>query len=86
MYRYRYINKHSQFGRTTCTLILDDLETQMPSVRIDKEFGMPINQIDEETFYQEAAREIQNAQQAYNDAQAALAAQAAADAADNGDQ
>lgn len=82
MYRYRYINKSSQFGRTTCTLILDDLEGQMPSVRIDKEFGFPIDQLDDETLYQEAAFEIQTAQQAYDDAQAQLAADAANDSGD----
>jgi hypothetical protein len=84
MYRYRYINMCSQFGRTNCTLLLDDLETQMPSVRIDKEFGMPLNELDDETLYQEAAIEIVNATQAYNDAQAELAAEAAADDIDPG--
>lgn len=84
MYRYRYINMCSQFGRTNCTLILDDLETQMPSVRIDKEFNLPKDQLDDETLYQEAAFEITNATQAYNDQQAELAAQAAADDSDSG--
>jgi hypothetical protein len=58
----------------------------MPTVRIDKEFGMPFNKIDEEMLFQQASVEIQVAQQAWNDQQAALAAQAAADAAANGDQ
>jgi len=66
VYRHRYINKTSQFGRTNCTLILDDLEGTMPSVRIDKEFLVPSNQLDEETLYQEAAKEIRSAQQAYD--------------------
>jgi hypothetical protein len=74
VYRYRYINQHSQFGRTTCTLILSDLEGDMPDVRIDKEFGMSANQLDNEILYQEAAKEIMAAQQVYNDVQAALAA------------
>jgi hypothetical protein len=80
MYRYRYVNMHSQFGRTACTLLLDDLEGDMPSVRIDKEFGMPISQIDDETLYQAASLEIQTAQGAY-DAYLAEQAQTTADAA-----
>ena len=73
MYRYRYINQISQFGRTQCTLILDDLETQMPQVRIEKEFGVPADQLDDETLYQEAAFEITVAQANYDAAQATLA-------------
>ena len=81
MYRYRYINQLSQFGRTSCTLILDDIEGDMPTVRLEKEFGMSSDQLDSEILYAEAAKEIKVAQQAYNDQQAELAAQAAADAA-----
>lgn len=80
MYRYRYINQSTQFGRTTCTLLLDDLETGMPSVRVDKEFGVPLVQLDAETMYQAAAVEIMNAQAAYDTAQA-VQAQADEDAA-----
>ncbi len=79
MYRYRYINTHSQFGRTTCTLMLDDLETDMPEVVIYKEFNVPLEQLDDETLYQEASIEIVNAQAAY-DAWSALQDQAEADA------
>jgi hypothetical protein len=66
MYNYRYINECSQFGRTTCTLILDDLEGEMPSVRMDLEFGVPSNQLDDETLYQAAAIQIQAAVAAYD--------------------
>jgi hypothetical protein len=75
MYRYRYINKLSQFGRTNCTLILDDLEGKMPSIRLEKEFGMPLEHLDEETLYVEASKEIKNAQQAYDDQLAVLASE-----------
>jgi hypothetical protein len=78
-YRYRYINTHTQFGRTSCTLILNDLETGMPDVRIDKEFNVSLSQLDAEMLYQAAAVEIQVAQIAYN-AWAAQQAQADADA------
>lgn len=81
MYRYRYINQLSQFGRTSYTLILDDLEGDMPVIRLEKEFGMPIDQIDNEFLYQEASKEIKIAQQDYNDQQAELAAKIEADAA-----
>lgn len=67
MYRYRYINKHEQFGRTSYVLILEDLESSMPTVRIEKEFGLTSKDIDEDFLYKEASREIQIAQQAYND-------------------
>jgi hypothetical protein len=100
MYRYRYINTQSQFGRTSCLLVLSDLETGMPEVRIYKEFGVMADQLDDETLYQAASIEIQNAQAAYDAwaadqaaqqaqcaANQAAEAQAIADAiaADNGD-
>ena len=70
MYRHRYINKLSQFGRTSCTLILEDLEGSMPMVRIEKEFAASLEELDEEVFYQEASKEIRIAQQAYDTQQA----------------
>lgn len=39
----------------------------MPSVRIDKEFGVPSDQLDSETLFQEAKKEILIAQQAYDE-------------------
>lgn len=66
MYRYRYINQHSQFGRTTCTLILEDLEGNMPLIRIDKEFAASKEDLDQELLYQEARKEILLAQQNYD--------------------
>lgn len=71
MYRYRYINKISQFGRTSCTLILDDLEGNMPTVRLEKEFNLDDNSLDKEVLYQEASKEIKIAQQAYDEMLAA---------------
>lgn len=67
MYRYRYINKHFQFGRTSYTLLLEDLEGILPSIRIEKEFSLDPNQIDEDFLFQEAKKDITVAQQAYND-------------------
>jgi hypothetical protein len=84
VYRYRYINTQSQHGRTFSTLILEDLETDMPDVRIDKEFGIPLDQLDDEMLYQAASYEIQIAQQAYDNwmaEQQAISDQEAADAA-----
>ena len=65
MYRYRYINKHCQFGRTNYTLILEDLENEMPTVRIEKEFGIDKELIDEDFLYTEAKKDIISAQEAY---------------------
>jgi hypothetical protein len=84
MYRPRYINKIEQFGRTSYTLILEDLEGAMPIVRLDKEFGCPSAQIDDEMLYQAASVEIKAANQAYSDYLAAQVLEAAAD--DGGDQ
>jgi hypothetical protein len=70
MYRHRYINILSQFGRTSCTLILDDLEGNMPTIRLEKEFNMTADQLDNEILYQEASKEIRASQQAYDEQQA----------------
>jgi hypothetical protein len=87
MYRFRYINKHVQFGQLNCTLVLDDLEGSMPSVRVEKQFTIDNdNEIDDETLYQEASKEIRIAQINYDTQQAELAAQQAIDDASSGDQ
>jgi len=59
----------------------------MPEVRIDKEFDVPMNELDAETLYQAAASEIVTAQAAYDAwaadqaaQQAEMQAQQAADA------
>ena len=75
MYRHRYINQHSQFGRTYCTLILEDLEGDMPLVRIDKEFGFELQDLDQEVLFQEARKEIIAAQLNYNQSLALIAEQ-----------
>lgn len=71
MYRFRYINKHFQFGRTNYTLLLEDLEGDMPAVRVEKEFALSPEQIDSDFLYQEARKEILAAQEAYNEMLAA---------------
>jgi len=81
MYRYRFINKHVQFGATNYTLVLEDLEDGMPMVRVEKSFKIDPSQIDDSFLYSQAAPEIISATNAYNQAQADLAAQA-----DSGDQ
>lgn len=82
MYRYRYINQMTQYGRTLCTLVLSDLETGMPEVRVDKEFDVPASDLDAETLYQAAATEIIAAQASYDAWVADQAAQAAQSAED----
>lgn len=72
MYRYRYINKHEQYGRTSYTLLLQDIEAGMPDIRIEKEFGMLSKDIDDEVLFQEAAKEIAAGIQAYSDYLASL--------------
>lgn len=88
MYRYRYINKMFQFGETSYSLILQDLESGMPTVRIEKTFNVDPLTIDENFLYDQAAIEITNAIQAYNDAQIAAENAANTDASqdDSGDQ
>jgi hypothetical protein len=81
MYRYRYINKHVQFGATNFTLVLEDLEDGMPTVRLEKCFHVNPSQIDESFLYTHAAPEIIAATNAFNAAQAELQAQV-----DSGDQ
>jgi hypothetical protein len=59
MYRYRYINKHSQFGYTDYTLILEDLEEDPEkAIRIEKSFNIDPQLIDSDFLYQEARKEI----------------------------
>lgn len=60
MYRYRYINKHYQFGYTTYTLVLEDLENSLPTVRLDKSFNTDPQLIDDDFLYQEARKDILN--------------------------
>lgn len=72
MYRYRYINKFCQFGRTSCTLILEDLEDDMPLVRIEKEFPLELSHIDSEFLYQDASKEIKAATIAYREQEEAV--------------
>lgn len=86
MYRYRYINKHYQFGQTNYTLILEDLEDGMPSVRIEKSFSMDPSAIDADFLYVEASKDIINAIQAAADAVAAVQVAADQAIADQGDQ
>lgn len=81
MYRYRFINKHFQFGQTNYSLILEDFEDGMPTVRIEKSFSMDPTLIDDDFLASQAMPEIQNYTQAFRDAQALLA-----DDADQGDQ
>lgn len=64
-YRYRYINKLIQFGKITYTLILQDLEGDMPEMRLDKQFDA----VDDEILYQEASKEIISATKLYNSLQ-----------------
>jgi hypothetical protein len=79
MYRYRYINKHYQFGQTNYSLILEDLEDGMPTVRIEKSFNMQPSDIDDGFLATQANNDIMAAIQAAADA--AVAAQAALDQA-----
>lgn len=58
MYRYRYINKHFQFGETSYSLILEDLEGGMPLVRIEKIFKLDPSLLDDDYLYTEASKEI----------------------------
>lgn len=69
MYTYRYINKLTQFNSTGYSLILTDLSIPN-TVRIEKNFILPDNKIDDEFLYQEALKEIQN--QVQVDAQTAI--------------
>lgn len=60
MYRYRYINKHKQFGQVSYTLILEDLEGDclQPTIRIEKSFSIAEGMVDTEFLYNEAKQEI----------------------------
>lgn len=58
MYRYRYINKHSQFDETSYSLILSDSDGIMPEKRIEKIFRIDERLIDTEFLYEEAKKEI----------------------------
>jgi hypothetical protein len=58
MYIYRYINKYEQFGSTHYTLILDDVDDIMPSMRIEKKFKIDNNKIDDDFLFKEAKKEI----------------------------
>lgn len=69
MYRYRYINKHVQFGQTNYSLILEDLESGMPPVRLEKSFNVDPSQIDEDFLTTQANLDIANAIQVFNDSQ-----------------
>ena len=58
-YGYRYINKITQFGLTTFTLILEDIDNyEEVTYRIEKSFKTPVELIDDEFLYQEAKKEI----------------------------
>lgn len=60
MYRYRYINKHIQFGCASYTLVLEDLEGDMtiPTIRIEKTFNIDPELIDDDFLYNEARKDI----------------------------
>ena len=58
MYIGRYINKHVQFEETNYTLILEDNDGILPTVRVEKTFSTDPNLLDNEFLYQEAKKEI----------------------------
>ena len=59
MYSYRYINPQYQFGVTSFTLVLEDLDTPTnPVLRIDKSFNVDSSMIDDDFLYQQARPDI----------------------------
>lgn len=55
------------------TLVLEDLETGMPEVRIEKEFNKTSKEIDEDFLYREASKDVAAATKSYTEDQAAAA-------------